>query len=1084
MQYNQPAPDGPFFLRLYIYRVGQSDGSGLVDASVIPNVVNKLNEYFNPHNIYFSLACAPAPILNTYYWSDPGELLSSSYFQSTTDGINLFILPSGAFNLQGEAKLASNVCFSRYYPDCRTVAHEVGHVLGLYHTFKGAGCSGESGVPENVNGSNGATAGDEVPDTPADPGNYTSIDAACVATPLSSCTDGQGQPYPALSYPRNLMSYGGDCRAIFSNGQGARMRTTIEAKDPTYSYAIEPNVIMQNTTWQGSSKFFDTDITIKAPNTLTITNTVHMAPGKRITVEEGAILRVTGGKITNWTNAPTCYQATTGFWAGIELVGSSTPNGTPARVFVNSGGTVEHAGSAFYYRSSNNPSYPYGVVDASGGNFLNNRITVDFQAFGAQNNTFNQNNGNFFSGCNFIIDDNYLGDEPFLAHILMRFVRKAQFIACNFSNEQYAAQNPLDETWAIKAFAVGNLLVKSSCSVAYPNCPSCPCPPQHFSPSLIDGFTTGIEVSALAVNPDVYWVDQVAFKHNGIGIKSNGVNNFKVIGSTFEVGNPQFTGGFPIGLQINTGTGFTVTGNQFSATGNDLFVARGIEVHNTGTDANVIRENNFAVRTGIFVFGQNRNPNPIVGLQLLCNDNTNQTFGADFRMDPGTTVARNQGTLDMPAGNTFTSGMNGSNIGNSTFNDKFFYFFKGGILNQEPTVTNVDKVLTSENSDCGTDEYYEFALHDWESLYQSSNAARINLEGQQASLLDGGSTAALVAGINGASLQSKSQLVSQLNSITPWLSDLALRAIYDRHDIFTDEERYQWLVSNPDELWRADLMDYFTSSPNAIATPYLNALQTNPLATTARSTLESELGHNRSVMFKSVHGAASLLLHPISSEAVDFSALRTWLARKGTLEGAIEIASTWLAEGNLSAWQNHVAGIGQQIALTQEQEGDLGRYVQMVQAIAAVWADGRGMGELNASERGTILSVAEHNERYVSRLAKNILEAFYGYSFSSEYTGDDIESRTVTRILKSANVEKEHRVVVSGDQVIVRISSEMENGGRLLVFDVAGRSVLADDIPAGSNQVVIHGQRLPQGMYFFQLIGDKSGENSGAFIVR
>ena len=51
-----------------------------------------------------------------------------------------------------------------------TVAHEMGHCLGLYHTHNGTGDN--NGTPELVNGSNSSTAGDYITDTPADPNRW------------------------------------------------------------------------------------------------------------------------------------------------------------------------------------------------------------------------------------------------------------------------------------------------------------------------------------------------------------------------------------------------------------------------------------------------------------------------------------------------------------------------------------------------------------------------------------------------------------------------------------------------------------------------------------------------------------------------------------------------------------------------------------------------------------------------------------------------------------------------------------------------------------------------------------------------
>ena len=51
------------------------------------------------------------------------------------------------------------------------ISHEMGHVLYLWHTHHGTFNEGgnDNPCPELVNGSNSATCGDYVTDTPADP---------------------------------------------------------------------------------------------------------------------------------------------------------------------------------------------------------------------------------------------------------------------------------------------------------------------------------------------------------------------------------------------------------------------------------------------------------------------------------------------------------------------------------------------------------------------------------------------------------------------------------------------------------------------------------------------------------------------------------------------------------------------------------------------------------------------------------------------------------------------------------------------------------------------------------------------------
>ena len=98
-----------------------------------------------------------------------------------------------------------------------TSAHELGHCLNLWHTHHGLGCNDLGGCAEAIDGSNSATCGDFVTDTPADQCVSGQVNGNCQYT-------GGGGYNPD---PTNIISYGGSCRNHFTSGQAQRMRNTI-----------------------------------------------------------------------------------------------------------------------------------------------------------------------------------------------------------------------------------------------------------------------------------------------------------------------------------------------------------------------------------------------------------------------------------------------------------------------------------------------------------------------------------------------------------------------------------------------------------------------------------------------------------------------------------------------------------------------------------------------------------------------------------------------------------------------------------------------------------------------------------------
>lgn len=234
IQANSGPSDGgcSYTVRLFIHLVRHSNGTGGQDASVIPTILNNLASVYNPNNIAFQYLGYDEILNDTYYNFLPKD---AKYFQliqinQKANAINMYLLDNQSMNGGVAVPGSNNMAMGGSYSVPGTnqaqllvpslgVAHEIGHCLGLYHTFE------SSFGDEFVNGSNCQTAGDLVCDTPAEPVDLIFTENSSCARTITR-KDANGDFYNWIV--TNIMNYcRPSCWSSFTNGQALRMKSTI-----------------------------------------------------------------------------------------------------------------------------------------------------------------------------------------------------------------------------------------------------------------------------------------------------------------------------------------------------------------------------------------------------------------------------------------------------------------------------------------------------------------------------------------------------------------------------------------------------------------------------------------------------------------------------------------------------------------------------------------------------------------------------------------------------------------------------------------------------------------------------------------
>ena len=463
---------------------------------------------------------------------------------------------------------------------------------------------------------------------------------------------------------------------------------------PIYVNAVVPIVkdsIFNTNTTINDEILFVGDLIVSA--TLTITDTVLMAPSARLIVRPGGKLIVNGGTLTNACDGE--------MWQGIIVEGNpSLPQYAQRQgsVILNNA-TVENARNAISTRGADtNAVYEHtgGIVQATNTLFRNNRRAAEFLEYENHSGSNVTDNTSRFTRCTFTVDDDNLfasNGTSFLEHVSLWRVRGVKFNGCDFRNETTGSSTRGAGILSIEA----GFTAKRVCP-QLSNSDPCGCYNSGSDTVRRCSFTGFSEAVHAANTLGAYDItlDNCDFAYNTAGVSLYAADNARVSFCDFALGDSLSV----LGLQLSRSSGFTVEGNTFHKHSKHYPYPTGILCDSTGTAENIIRLNSF---TGLYTACNAVGTNGAIprvspsGLQYQCNSYNGNTY--DIFVSSSSRIRSYQGSSSQGADNSFARTLTSSlSIPSGTLR----YYHSAGSGHAPIGATSNVTVLNATANACGS----------------------------------------------------------------------------------------------------------------------------------------------------------------------------------------------------------------------------------------------------------------------------------------------------------------------------------------------------------------------------------------------
>jgi len=891
----------------------------------------------------------------------------------------------------------------------------------------------------------------------------------------------------------------------------------------TLVITYDPNVVVSGMnyisggTHTNETKIFEQGFIVKAGTTVTLNNcNYQFMPGAKVIVEQGVIsennnnpiINVSGGVLildaTTFKSVPACNNR----WQGIEVRGNRTAHQATiagkcaqGKLITRNNSTIQDAICAVALWQPDNWNTTGGIINASNTWFTNNTKSLhalEYDNYVPTNDSIKvlASNVSSFTNCNFNITSSYIPGSPaqvFYKHVDLSKVNGFKFRGCDFSIPPGINSYINLYNMAIGCYNAGFQLDAP--------CTNTTVPCTNYDRSSFNNFYTAIYAANTGVNNFTFSVVRANFTNNAIGIYVNGVKNESILFNNIYLG-PNYgdecaEGNTSYGIYLDNSSGFLIEENSFQkAAGAPSGAYIGIAANNCPCDQDVIYKNTFTgLSVGNYAYGINRlyPDRDGYGLSYHCNQNSNNAV--DFRVTGdsinGAKIHGHIGSSSLASGNTFSSAASASwHFRNEGGEDIRYYHY--GYANQYPTkiftidMNNPDNyfiripapenscpshyvnggavtednllVLTTAQKDAVSIEYSiaDSSYNDVKVLYEY--------------LKDGGNTAGTILNIETTQPNQMWQLVADLLSKSPYLSEEVLRVAAEQTTIIPETELFDILAANPDELRNKRLIDYLEQKENPLPRYMIDLLKQVALGSSAKTVLIDQMNDFN---VQRVHAVQKLLRSALNDTTFDILYIRKWLTKLNSPIADEQIAYTYLQEGKTDSAYLVLDAIPGKYGLDGDALTDFNAFAEMFTFQVQLEQAGRTIFDLDSTELALLEYYANNSMGKAGSMARGVLEYTYNGHFC-HCPGSQPTWFKQSKPLGNAIADRGIKVTVKPNPVDTWTAFDYElplgiTEATLSLTDAQGKLIQTIDLKQNKGQWIWDTRQVCSGNYYYRL---------------